>query len=66
MDPVDMNFSITIEIIRGGYVLHFPEQLKGEADNWTMQREIFVSPRKLHQKIKEVVDTVGLVRDDKV
>ncbi len=63
MGPEDMNFQITIEIIRGGYVVHFPEQVGGQKDVWSMRREIFVSPRKMHQKIKEVVDAVGLVRD---
>lgn len=67
---------IKIEVVRGGFLLTYPVQVNKVAfdaglgpqqvqgDQWVEEREVFVSPRKLNQKIKEVIDSVGLVRDD--
>ena len=62
---LEQDFSITIEVIKGGFVLHYPTKAADGSDVWYQNREVFVSPRKLNQKIKEVIDAVGLVADEK-
>ena len=58
--------SITIEVVAGGFILSYPKFVNtGEQETMEMAREVFVSPRKLNQKLKEVIDSVGLVKDDK-
>lgn len=58
--------SITIEVVAGGFILSYPKfVVNGEQETMEMAREVFVSPRKLNQKLKEVIDSVGLVKDDK-
>jgi hypothetical protein len=55
-----MNQLITIEVAKGGFVLTYPIN---SPENGKLEREVFVSPRKLNQKIKEVIDTLSLVAD---
>jgi len=58
---------ITIEVVQGGFILTYPViSASADGSDYTEQaREVFVSPRKLNQKIKEVIDAVGLVTDGK-
>jgi hypothetical protein len=66
---------ISIEVVAGGFILTYPvfvsklEKFGIEADgvNETVEeaREVFVSPRKLNQKLKDVIASVSLVADDK-
>jgi len=66
--------SITIEVVAGGFILTYPvfsnelskfgiEAVNGEIVE--KAREVFVSPRKLNQKLKEVIDNVSLVKEEK-
>jgi phage pi2 protein 07 len=50
------DFNITIEIMKGGYVLHYPVNA---GDYWNQHREIFSSSRKMNQRIKEVLEKVS-------
>ena len=54
---------ISIDVVKGGYILTYPEVLNGEPG--LPCREVFVSPRKLNQKIKEIIDDLGLSKDEK-
>jgi len=67
---------ITIEVVAGGFILTYPvfvnelskfglEALKGGDETVHTAREVFVSPRKLNQKLKDVIASVSLVADDK-
>jgi len=57
--------AIVIEVIKGGFLLTYPTQgnTVDGVERWNVTREVFVSPRKLNQKIKEVIDNISLVRD---
>jgi hypothetical protein len=58
--------SITIEVVNGGFILSYPKfGAIGEQETVEIVREVVVSPRKLNQKLKEVIDSVGLVTDNK-
>lgn len=58
------NETIQIEVVKGGFILTYPTQVKeGDSERWETAREVFVSPRKLNQKLKEVIDTISLVGD---
>lgn len=63
MHIMQHDFQITIEVVKGGFILTYPHQASKESDDWTIEREVFVSSRKLNQKIKEVIDNVGLVQE---
>ena len=53
--------TLTVEIVSGGFILTYPRpDADGDA---VICREVFTSPRKLNQKLKEVIDAVGLVTD---
>ena len=57
---------ITIEIVKGGFILTYPTVTQFEGQEvTTVAREVFVSPRKLNQKIKDVIESIGLVSEDK-
>lgn len=60
------NSNIQIEVVKGGFILTYPVQIKTEdgGELWDIEREVFVSPRKLNNKIKSVIDTIGLVSDN--
>lgn len=45
--------TVTIEIMQGGFVLTYPSV---EADCLVTVREVFASPRKLHQKLKSIFE----------
>ncbi len=61
MSKLNMNgVEIVIEVLAGGFVLTYPV-ITG--DDMTMNREVFPSPRKLQNKIKEVLAAVSLVGD---
>jgi len=64
MNTFDAN--ITIEIIKGGFVLHYPvkENEPAGAEYWTQVREVFTSPRKLQAKVREVLSSLSLVAED--
>lgn len=47
---LDMN--VDIEFVKGGFIINYPTVKNGEIE---YNREIVVSPRKLLQKIKEVL-----------
>lgn len=49
--------SIVIEIVTGGFILSYPTQTGSTA------REVIATPRKLQQRVKELVSSLGLVAD---
>lgn len=58
---------ITIEVLKGGFVLHYPALPFGNdqsAITW-QTREIFTSSRKMNQRIKEVLEAVSTTPVDK-
>lgn len=58
--------TLSIEVVTGGFILCYPvvvETLPSGEEVLEQAREVFVSPRKLNQKIKEVLDQIGLVAD---
>lgn len=57
--------SITIEVVAGGFILTYPVISTNDdgSEYSVLAREVFVSPRKLNQKLKEVIDSIGLVAD---
>lgn len=52
-----MNDQITIEVVKGGFILSY-------AENNLYEREVFTSPRKLNSKIKEVLEKLSYVPAD--
>jgi len=54
--------TVTIEILAGGFILTYPCVDSNTGDSQVC-REVFTSPRKLNQKLKEVIDSVGLVSE---
>lgn len=52
--------NITIAVLKGGFVLTYPSL---SDDALGTVREVFVSPRKLNQKIKEIIDALSLVAE---
>ena len=57
--------NIQIEIVSGGFILTYPSVSKdSEGNEFTdTAREVFASPRKLQNKIKELIGTLGLVAE---
>jgi hypothetical protein len=67
---------ITIEVVGGGFILTYPvfttettpPRFVADGESTTevvvQAREVFVSPRKLNQKLKEVIASVSLVADE--
>lgn len=56
---------IVIEVVAGGFILSYPTFVgDGVAEHTEVAREVFVSPRKLNQKLKEVIESVSLVADE--
>lgn len=56
---------LTIEIVTGGFILTYPLVVTVEGHETTeMTREVFSSPRKLQQKIKDVIAQMGTVAED--
>lgn len=58
MGEIEFHHSLTIEVVKGGFLLHYPVK----ADNGTYYnqvREIFTSSRKMNQRIKEVLEAVS-------
>lgn len=51
---------VTIEVVKGGFILDYPI-LREECTAPIWAREVFVSQRKLNQKLKEVIESLGLV-----
>lgn len=57
---------IVIEVVAGGFILTYPQvRQNGDKEYTDQAREVFVSPRKLNQKLKEVIESIGLVADEK-
>jgi len=57
---------IVIEVVSGGFILEYPVFVgDGDKEHSELAREVFVSPRKLNQKLKDVISTVSLVTDGK-
>lgn len=63
------NQLISIEVVVGGFILTYPVYSNDlnvpGLEAVSISKEVFVSPRKLNQKIKEVIDSIGLVKDGK-
>jgi hypothetical protein len=60
---IPQDFNISIQIVKGGFVLHYPS--KDEADGMRFYvQEVFTSTRKMHQKIKEVLEYTSTVQVD--
>jgi hypothetical protein len=56
---------IIIEVVAGGFILQYPVFVgDGDAEHTETAREVFVSPRKLNQKLKDVISTVSLIAAD--
>lgn len=54
--------SITVEVLKGGFVVTYPKlDDKGAVSSYL--REVCVTPRKLNQRLKEIIDSVSLVSD---
>ncbi len=58
-----VNDIISIEIAKGGFILTYPSSIPTSQDdaNVTVIREVFISQRKLNQKLKEVVEMLSMV-----
>lgn len=56
--------SITIEVVQGGFILTYPVVDATTGDTTGGAREVFTSPRKLQQKLKEVIATLSTVAPD--
>jgi hypothetical protein len=54
--------TITIEVVRGGFILTYP--VDNDDGGMVSARELFNSPRKLNQKLKEVFDVLSTTPDD--
>lgn len=52
--------TINIRVVKGGFILAHTDETAGNDGE-----EVFVSPRKLINKVKELVDTMSLVAPDK-
>ena len=57
MGEIEFHHSITIEVVKGGFLLHYPQ--KGDNAYFNQVREIFTSSRKMNQRIKEVLEAVS-------
>ena len=56
--------NLTIEIVNGGFILTYPlVATSGNIETTDVAREVFISPRKLNQKIKDVIASLSLVAD---
>ena len=53
--------SITIEVVVGGFILTYPKV--NSLNEVSLCREVLTSPRKLNQKLKEVIDNISLVSE---
>ena len=68
------NYSITIEIVKGGFLLSYPapdpsaNELSKfgitSSQDFIFAREVFTSQRKMNQKIKEVLNMISTTPDD--
>lgn len=58
--------TIQIEIVAGGFILTYPVITKATdgSECQDTAREVFASPRKLQNKIKELISSLGLVAQD--
>lgn len=58
--------TLTIEVIKGGFILHYPEKLTNDlgVEYMTQVRELFTSSRKMNQRIKEVLEKVSTTAVD--
>lgn len=55
--------TLTVEIVTGGFILTYPSA--GQDGEYTSAtREVFSSPRKLQQKIKDVIALMGTVSEE--
>lgn len=56
---------LTIEIVTGGFILTYPVLVTVDGHEATeVCREVFSSPRKLQQKVKDVIAQMGTVAED--
>ena len=55
-----------VEIVAGGFILTYPVISKSPegSEYQDTAREVFASPRKLQNKIKELISSLGLVAQD--
>lgn len=58
---------ITISVVKGGFILEHGSMITNKDQSESVQyiREVVVSPRKLLQKLKEIIEKVSLVADEK-
>jgi len=60
MSEINFDFHVLIEVVKGGFLLHYP--VKNEVLGvlqYNQVREIFTSSRKMNQRIKEVLEAVS-------
>jgi hypothetical protein len=55
MSKIPQEFNITIQIVKGGFLLHYPSKEEVDGMRYYVQ-EVFTFSRKLNQKIKEVLE----------
>jgi hypothetical protein len=58
---------ISIEVATGGFVLTYPvtKTQPNGSELEMLEREVFISPRKLNQKLKDVIASLSLVPEEK-
>lgn len=54
--------SVIIEIVTGGFILTYPV-IGPDGTTTDTAREVINSPRKLNNRIKEIISSMGLVAD---
>lgn len=59
MGEIAYNHNIVIEVVKGGFLLHYPIKNAAGGEYYDQVREIFTSSRKMNQRIKEVLEAVS-------
>lgn len=55
--------SFSVDIVAGGFIITYPV-LDEDGECSQTIRQVITSPRKLQQKIKEIIDNIGLTSDN--
>lgn len=57
--------SINIQVVKGGFILEYPETTKkGDDEFLYYHREVFSSQGKLQRKVKEVLESFKLTAEE--
>lgn len=61
-----MENSIVIQVVQGGFILDYTEITSAAGNEvHNQRREVFVSPRKLNQKVKDIIESLSLVSEER-